>query len=269
MKNDPEKDYYGTLGVTSIAELAVIKAAYKVLASIYHPDKNSSDDATQKMIAINEAWEILSDPVRRKKYDGARGATEKEDHIFGDSEGKTAGADFLEKDWKVAISYYPDLKPLGERLTKISWRLSVAFKAHLLEGKDFRNRSEIAKEMEDNFLKTYFGSDKQILNLAKGLMFPILNKKLLRELNIAVNTLGTSDPDVIASRFRSSLGKEPDNIAFFDRDILMEHFSRKGYKLTDPFFLAGYIAYTPAGEKIRFKNWREVILFYKEHIYDY
>ena len=45
MSSDTNKDYYGVLGVTTTAELAVIKAAYKALAAIYHPDKNSSNEA--------------------------------------------------------------------------------------------------------------------------------------------------------------------------------------------------------------------------------
>ena len=49
MSFDPNKDYYGVLGVTPTAELAVIKAAYKALAAIYHPDKNSSKEAFTNM----------------------------------------------------------------------------------------------------------------------------------------------------------------------------------------------------------------------------
>ena len=262
MNIDPEKDYYGTLGVTPTAELAVIKAAYKALASIYHPDKNSSDDATQKMTTINEAWGVLSDSAKRKQYDEARGATEQEDHIFGDSEGETAGADFLEKDWKFAISYYPDLKQLGERLAKISWRLSIAFKAHLLEEKNFKERGQIAKKMEDDFLKAYFGSDKRILALVKELIFPILDRKSLRELNIAINTLGVSDPDAIVNRFRSELRKIQD----IPYDILQANFDRNGYGLTMPFFKGGYRVYCPDGEEIWLEDRGELNLFYEENV---
>ena len=69
MSIDPEKDYYGTLGVTPAAELPVIKAAYKALAGIYHPDRNPAKEAAGKMRAVNEAWDILSDPAIRKQYD--------------------------------------------------------------------------------------------------------------------------------------------------------------------------------------------------------
>ena len=49
MSFDPNKDYYGVLGITPIAELAVIKAAYKAVAAICHPNKNSSNEACTNM----------------------------------------------------------------------------------------------------------------------------------------------------------------------------------------------------------------------------
>ena len=69
MSFDPNKDYYSILGVTSSAEMAVIKAAYKALAGIYHPDRNSSSEAVSKMQKINDAWEVLGNIDTRKAYD--------------------------------------------------------------------------------------------------------------------------------------------------------------------------------------------------------
>lgn len=65
------KDLYRILGVIDSAEVAVIKAAYKALMMIYHPDKhpNENHKFIDKSKDINEAYSILSDPDRRKKYD--------------------------------------------------------------------------------------------------------------------------------------------------------------------------------------------------------
>jgi outer membrane protein assembly factor BamE (lipoprotein component of BamABCDE complex) len=63
------KDYYAILMVHPSAEKFLIDAAYKRLAREYHPDVNSGVNAHQKMIDINEAYEVLSDPMRRKVYD--------------------------------------------------------------------------------------------------------------------------------------------------------------------------------------------------------
>lgn len=67
--SDYDKDYYAIMQVDVMAEGAVIAAAYKALAAKYHPDRNNSADATRRMQALNEAYEVLSDPVRRADYD--------------------------------------------------------------------------------------------------------------------------------------------------------------------------------------------------------
>lgn len=63
------KDYYSILMVHPKAESFVIDSAYKRLAREYHPDLNNGSDPHKKMIEINEAYEVLSDPARRKEYD--------------------------------------------------------------------------------------------------------------------------------------------------------------------------------------------------------
>jgi hypothetical protein len=60
---------YKTLQVDRDAEQEVIEAAYKRLAGKYHPDKDPSASATQRMQEINAAFEILRDPERRGRYD--------------------------------------------------------------------------------------------------------------------------------------------------------------------------------------------------------
>ncbi len=99
------RDYYKLLGVDRTASEAEIKSAYRKLARKYHPDVNPNNkEAESKFKELNEAYQVISDPEKRKKYDelGAdweRGASQ--DDIFrryaqqqGGRAGGFTGGDF-------------------------------------------------------------------------------------------------------------------------------------------------------------------------------
>ncbi len=63
-------DYYKILGVSRDASAADIKNAYRKLAMQYHPDRNPGDKkAEERFKEINEAYQVLSDPKKRQRYD--------------------------------------------------------------------------------------------------------------------------------------------------------------------------------------------------------
>src|SRR2546421_4173976 len=64
------KDYYSTLGVAKTATEKEVKQAYRKLARKHHPDVNPGDRVAEARFKdINEAYEVLGDPAKRKKYD--------------------------------------------------------------------------------------------------------------------------------------------------------------------------------------------------------
>jgi DnaJ family protein C protein 3 len=74
LKRSKQKDYYKVLGVPRDADERAIKKAYRKLTKVYHPDKASSnnmtpEEAQKKMAAVNEAYEVLSDPELKERFD--------------------------------------------------------------------------------------------------------------------------------------------------------------------------------------------------------
>ena len=65
-----EEDFYKVLGVEKTASAQDIKKAYRKLALKYHPDRNPNNkEAEEKFRQVSEAYEVLSDPDKRAKYD--------------------------------------------------------------------------------------------------------------------------------------------------------------------------------------------------------
>jgi curved DNA-binding protein CbpA len=77
---------YKILQVDPEAEPEVVEAAYRRLARKYHPDVSTGPDAQQRMVLINQAWEMLRDPMRRAAVDRARARA-------SDSAARVAAAD--------------------------------------------------------------------------------------------------------------------------------------------------------------------------------
>ena len=65
-----KRDYYDVLGISRDADAAAIKRAYRKLAKKYHPDSNPGDKTAEQMFKdVNEAYDVLSDPKKKKLYD--------------------------------------------------------------------------------------------------------------------------------------------------------------------------------------------------------
>jgi len=91
------RDYYETLGVSKAATADEIRSAYRKLARKYHPDvAKDKKEGEEKIKEINEAYEVLSDPDKRKKYDRLGAAWKS-----GEFTGAPGGAGPMPEGWTV------------------------------------------------------------------------------------------------------------------------------------------------------------------------
>jgi curved DNA-binding protein CbpA len=184
-------DYYNVLGLIPGAESVVIKAAYRALTKIYHPDKNKDINAGDRIREINAAYEILSDPDKKSKYDKE---IENDQNNANESNFNTKApfnTDPLEGDWKIATDFHPDLLEQFNVLAKISWRLAFAFKVQLLDNQKYNDAEKIGKQMRDSYLSKYFGKNQEILKFAESLLM-IREITAAIELNSYIKVLGKS-----------------------------------------------------------------------------
>lgn len=203
------KDHYQILGVMPDAERIVIVAAYRALASHYHPDRWKGDhsEATKKMADINVAYGIIGDPLKRAEYDCGRNAahqnldedTDEQEEMFDQA------LDEYEEKWNLACDIYPDLKDIKSRLNKTARRLSFAFVIQIIDAKKYKFRHELANAMEDKFLQTYFGENKAILKYARELISWGF-KDAIKKLNSFVDLLGDElDSEVVINKIEKDL----------------------------------------------------------------
>ncbi|KAI2642659.1 hypothetical protein GGS21DRAFT_544768 [Xylaria nigripes] len=94
LKKSQRKDYYKILGVPKDADETAIKKAYRKLAIIHHPDKNRDDEgAAERFKDIGEAYETLSDPQKRNRYDSGEDLVDPSEMFSGGGGGMAGGID--------------------------------------------------------------------------------------------------------------------------------------------------------------------------------
>src|SRR5215213_7420058 len=129
-------DHYKTLGVDKKASQEDIKKAYRKLARKYHPDTNSDAGAEQRFKEISEAYDVLGDPEKRKKYDRG-GSVFAGGNPFGGGAGGGGGgaaggwSDIFSDIFNTAANRGTRTKPATERGKDLETAVTLSFEQAL------------------------------------------------------------------------------------------------------------------------------------------
>ena len=225
------KDYYRTLGVLDDAEDIIIRAAYKALAQRYHPDKWKGDpqEANKRMSDINEAYDVLSDSVKRKKYDEEFFKSHPKNEATDSSEyAEEFDSDEIEA-WSIACDFHPNLQINYQQLKRYDSILANTFRTTLLESKDFKNSDSIRFNFERQYLIRFFGNDPDVIHFAKKL-YSINEVKVALRLNKIVRAVGDT---VRFEDIKNKLLAEFPHLKMTDYKAIQEDLI---YKLKNNFF---------------------------------
>ena len=170
-----QKDFYRILGVTDNAEMAVVKAAYKALMMIYHPDRYDGDreEAIKKTKEINEAYTVLIDPDKRRHYTKSQfGFKASYEQVTEPEQTNTSSekSNDLESGWLIAVELVEGLDELYQNLNILSKDLSFSFKQEILQSKQFSDAKSIAEQLETEFIEKFFGKNQDIQNFSRWLL---------------------------------------------------------------------------------------------------
>ena len=146
---------------------AVIKAAYVARLKKYHPDVFKGDNGAAEHMTqdLNEAFDVLGNPDRRREYDALRKSHASNMRPFEADNAIEISIDEeigIDEKWKYVADYYPEAQKMYEELDQISPSLSFSFKSIVLETKSVEHARKISEDLRVEFMGKNFGHDKLI-----------------------------------------------------------------------------------------------------------
>ena len=152
-----KKDYYAILGVSKTATDDELKKAYRKMAKKYHPDANpdNKEEAEKKFKEVNEAYEVLSDPKKRKMYDQF-GTVDPQG--FGGAGGPFGGGNY----YSYSSSNWDDFGDLGDIFSSF---FGGGFGGQRATRKNNgpRKGEDLNYSMDISFEESFLGIEKEIV----------------------------------------------------------------------------------------------------------
>jgi len=161
------KNYYKILGVSQFADLKEIKKSYRTLAMKYHPDRNAGDKrAEEKFKEIAEAYDVLSDAEKRRKFDelsaGRETSHNSGNYQSADSKKQSANEDNFDdlyNDFKYYSSEEEKTSSFSEFFKQFfskSSKKTAEYYSNMFKGEDVRGKITIDLE------EAYVGSERTL-----------------------------------------------------------------------------------------------------------
>ena len=158
----------------------------------------------RKITELNEAYEVLNDVYKKKKYDEQLKkfhidkSFEYSDEEFEDKD--IFDSKFIDDDWEIALLVYPELENKKKLLLKYSQKLAFQFQFYLLETKEFYKFDNISDRFISAFLERKFGSSNEIKSFARILIENGYRKNAIY-LNRLVKVIGSKSEKRIIKTF--------------------------------------------------------------------
>lgn len=181
-------DHYQVLGVERGSTQEVISAAYRALAKAFHPDVFKGDRyyAETRLKAINAAYDIIGDPLRRQSYD-------RDLDRDGSSDLKCSN------EWERACQFFPDISRFDKILAEINGGLSTTYRHLILERRAFSSAESIYESLLNEFVAERFGGN-DLLQVAGLTALRMGKRRLALAINRACSLIGDGEPVVILTR---------------------------------------------------------------------
>lgn len=170
---DSRIDYYDVLGVAPDADPEVVRAAYRALAKKYHPDSRleGKAEAEKKLREVNQAYEVLSSPVDREKYDRQRSARHQNSDLGDSNRVEETLHTKDESHWRIIEQRHPEIQFKYKQLLKISRPLAEAFRSRIIRERAFTKYDQISSELIDQFSSRYFGTNQTLRQFGLWCLF--------------------------------------------------------------------------------------------------